>query len=951
MAAPAAITRNAHNVQDNGATNSNTAVAALTGVKTGDLITCEITFGDTSSTDASVTFSSVSDPSNGTYSPAITLHHNTTMTQWIGLYYIQNAAAGNYSVTLTVAASSGRDSYLAISCQSWTGAATSSALDSAFAQQQDKTSTANPTTGSALTPSAAGELVLGNLITSAHVPTAGTYYTLTDSASTTYLWPEYWIQTTATATNALFTLSSDRWTDQMVAFKPASSGSAGAAPAITSAASASGTVGSAFSYQITATNAPASYGAAGLPAGLTVNSGTGLISGTPTAAGTSTVTVSATNSSGTGSATLTLTIAVAAPAITSATSASGTVGSAFSYQITATNAPASYGAAGLPAGLTVNSGTGLISGTPTAAGTSTVTLSATNSSGTGSASLTLTIASGTGTTPAPVVSLSPTSLTFGSQTVGTTGAAQTITLNNTGNAALNITNITFTGTNASDFSQTDNCGSSVLAGGNCTIGVTFTPTLTTIETAGVTITDDATDSPQTVTLTAGGQFMVLDPTKAHLVNTFTGKPVFLAGDTAWSLIAQLDDSDVVTYLADRASRGMNAIIVNLIEHQYATNDSCSSGRADYNGDCPFTGASFSTPNSTYFAHADYVIQQAANYGITVFLFNSFAGWNCNSLGEGWATDMESASDATMVGWGKYVGNRYANYPNVVHVIGDDTDPSSCSPSIIGKLNAIATGLMETDPNHLITAVNGEGETTIDVYTPPLSYPWLSIGVIYQKTLSSIVSSAVYAYEQSNALPFFQVEDEYELDGVGTQPTELQVRTEGYQAVLSGATLGRVFGNGIVWCFGEANAASAVPCATSPTWQNQLSSVGSVGQSWLGALFRSREFWKMVPDLSNSVMTAGYGSGLTDARSSDGQTIIAYIPNGNATTVAVDMSQITSASSTAICWWFNPSDGSTTRIGTYTNSGSQYFTPPDSNDWVLVIDDASANLAAPGIANL
>ena len=88
----------------------------------------------------------------------------------------------------------------------------------------------------------------------------------------------------------------------------------------------------------------------------------------------------------------TTTIAAAPAVITSGTTASGTVGSAFSYQIAATNAPTSYGAGGLPAGLTVNSGTGLISGTPTVAGTSTVTLSATNGGGTGNATLTLTIA-------------------------------------------------------------------------------------------------------------------------------------------------------------------------------------------------------------------------------------------------------------------------------------------------------------------------------------------------------------------------------------------------------------------------------------------------------------------------------------------------------------------------------------------------------------------------------
>jgi hypothetical protein len=77
--------------------------------------------------------------------------------------------------------------------------------------------------------------------------------------------------------------------------------------------------------------------------------------------------------------------------ITSATTANGTVGTAFSYQITATNTPTSYGATGLPAGLSVNTTNGLISGTPMTAATSTVTLSATNSTGTGHATLTLTV--------------------------------------------------------------------------------------------------------------------------------------------------------------------------------------------------------------------------------------------------------------------------------------------------------------------------------------------------------------------------------------------------------------------------------------------------------------------------------------------------------------------------------------------------------------------------------
>jgi hypothetical protein len=114
--------------------------------------------------------------------------------------------------------------------------------------------------------------------------------------------------------------------------------------------------------------------------------------------------------------------------------------------------------------------------------------------------------------------------------------------------------------------------------------------------------------------------------------------------------------------------------------------------------------------------------------------------------------------------------------------------------------------------------------------------------------------------------------------------------------------------------------------------------------------RSREFWLLVPDTKNSVLVSGYGSGSTlsvAARATDGQTIIAYVPNGNAATITIDMTKITSAIDTAKCWWLNPSTGATTLIGTFATSGTQNFTPPDSNDWVLVIDDADANLVAPG----
>ncbi|MGI8604256.1 MAG: lamin tail domain-containing protein [Verrucomicrobiales bacterium] len=153
-------------------------------------------------------------------------------------------------------------------------------------------------------------------------------------------------------------------------------------PVITSSLTASGTVGNPFDYAITATNEPTSYSASGLPGGLIVNVGTGQISGTPTQSGTFNVTLGAANGSGAGTKLLALVIAPQpAPVITSPLNVGGALGSLFSYQITASNQPSSFTATGRPAWLDFNSSSGLLSGTPTAAGNFNVAIGALNAAG------------------------------------------------------------------------------------------------------------------------------------------------------------------------------------------------------------------------------------------------------------------------------------------------------------------------------------------------------------------------------------------------------------------------------------------------------------------------------------------------------------------------------------------------------------------------------------------
>jgi centrosomal CEP192-like protein/ASPM-SPD-2-Hydin domain-containing protein len=102
------------------------------------------------------------------------------------------------------------------------------------------------------------------------------------------------------------------------------------------------------------------------------------------------------------------------------------------------------------------------------------------------------------------VSISPTSLSFGSQVVGTTSAAQVVTLVNNQSTSLTVSSIGFTGANSGDFAQTNTCGSSVAAGGSCTISVTFDPAASGARSATLNVNDNASNSPQTVGLTGTG---------------------------------------------------------------------------------------------------------------------------------------------------------------------------------------------------------------------------------------------------------------------------------------------------------------------------------------------------------------------------------------------------------------------------------------------------------------
>ena len=127
----------------------------------------------------------------------------------------------------------------------------------------------------------------------------------------------------------------------------------------------------------------------------------------------------------------------------------------------------------------------------------------------------------TGTGAVAAAAISPASLSFSAQPVGTSSASQTVTLTNNGTATLNVSSIQITG----DFAQTNNCPSSLGSNRSCTFNVSFLPTVIGTRNGTLTISDNAPNSPQSVTLTGTGSaaFPIARVTPTNL--TFLSQPV------------------------------------------------------------------------------------------------------------------------------------------------------------------------------------------------------------------------------------------------------------------------------------------------------------------------------------------------------------------------------------------------------------------------------------------
>jgi hypothetical protein len=440
------------------------------------------------------------------------------------------------------------------------------------------------------------------------------------------------------------------------------------------------------------------------------------------------------------------------------------------------------------------------------------------------------------------------------------------------------------------------------------------------------------DSPFPVRVSKNGRYL----------QDASGKPFLLHGDTAWSLIVQLTKEEAEEYLENRRRHGFNSIIVNLIEYYFADNPP-----KNKSGDGPFTTlGDFSTPNEKYFAHADWVIERAREKGILVVLNPCYTGHWPQKAPHGWNVEIAANGPTKCRNYGRYLGNRYKGYTNIIWQAGGDQTPAVGSEMERNWLE-ILRGIKDHAPTHLWTAHWYRFTTALDQST---FAQYMSLDNAYGGNRTYI--QTLRACNRANPKPSFLNEAYYEATKlVEDSGTPQLVRAQAYWALLSGAS-GHHFGSDRIWGFGFP----VPPAGRRWDWRAGLESQGSREMVHVKRLFEGRRWYDLVPDQDHSVVTGGYGSFgkddrtaggdyVTAARTSDGSLVMAYVPSTGigARTITVNM---TSLGGAANARWYNPTDGSYTNIpgSPLANAGTRTFTTPGNNgtgtsDWLLVLEMA------------
>lgn len=413
-----------------------------------------------------------------------------------------------------------------------------------------------------------------------------------------------------------------------------------------------------------------------------------------------------------------------------------------------------------------------------------------------------------------------------------------------------------------------------------------------------------------------------------------GDPFFYLGDTAWELFHRLDRDEADYYLQTRAAQGFTVIqAVVLAEHEFA--------RPNPYGDHPLRDDDPTKPNEGYFAHVDYIVNKAAELGLTIGMLPTWGDkWNPK-----WAKGPELFTPENARTFGAFVGRRYRDRP-IIWILGGDRPVETETHQDI--IRAMAAGLTEGDGGRCLKTFHPMGGQTSSTYFHTedwLDFNMYQTGHARNRDGYNLIAGD-YALEPIK--PCMDAEPGYEDHPNGFKVEngyldEYDVRKAAYWNLFAGAH-GHTYGCHDIWQFLNTDRFPAVMAARTP-WREAIHLPGANQMRFVRKLIESRPFLSRIPDQALLLSDPETGGDHVQAtRSDDGVYAFIYIPSGKP--VTVDLGRL--SGKTILARWFDPRTGAVLPIGEFPQGNPAEFTPPvDGPDWVLMLDDPDRGFAAPG----
>lgn len=417
-----------------------------------------------------------------------------------------------------------------------------------------------------------------------------------------------------------------------------------------------------------------------------------------------------------------------------------------------------------------------------------------------------------------------------------------------------------------------------------------------------------------------------------------GTPFFWLADTAWELFHRTTREQAEMYLENRRQKHFTVIQAVVLAELDGLDDPNSYGEH------PLIGNDPTKANDAYFRYVDWVIQTAAGKGLIVALLPTWGNKVVRGSWEKTAPIIFNTDNARV--YGRWIGKRYRDTPNLVWVLGGDRNPDG----VEGIWREMARGLREGDGGrHLITFhPNGQSSSSQRLHNED----WLDFNMIQSGHAAKDHANYEYVdrdYRLSPVKPTVDGESRYEDHPVNWQPEkngwfdEIDIRQSAYWATFAGA-FGHTYGCHPIW---QMLAPGRKPVGYARhNWTEVLDLPGASQLQYLRALMESRPFLSRVPDQSLIVDNPERGPDHAQATRGDGYAFV-YIPSGRP--MKVRLGQISGKALKT--WWYDPRTGAAKAIATFANAGEKDFSPPGSpsrgNDWVLVLDDSALKFSIPG----